>query len=152
MNTKQINKLFCMNPTFKGVFACDQLRLLKFKAPFALIVNTDPSSKPGTHWVAIVCDKRRHIEFFDSFGELPTVRNIQQYIKRSSKSSCYSTTQLQSVRSISCGLFAIGFIKARFRGLTLDDFINLFDQKNLRQNDILIDEFVSRCKAYKNVA
>ena len=37
---------------FRGVFAANRLPKRVSRYPSAYIVNTDPASKPGTHWVA----------------------------------------------------------------------------------------------------
>ena len=39
--------------TFCGVFPCDKLPQTIDKYPCGLVANTDPSSKPGTHWISI---------------------------------------------------------------------------------------------------
>ena len=45
-----------ISPVFKGVFAADQVPFgsLAREASWAVIINTDPISKPGQHWVAAV--------------------------------------------------------------------------------------------------
>ena len=52
-----------------GVFARDELpNLNKERRPFALVLNTDPRSKPRSHWLALVRPKEKLIEIFYSFG------------------------------------------------------------------------------------
>ena len=56
MNTKQIWQALTSNtktePYFDGVFAIDELCKIK-KKPELIICNTDPSNKPGQHWVLL---------------------------------------------------------------------------------------------------
>ena len=54
MNTKQIWQALTCNtktePYFDGVFPINELKNIKDK-PELIICNTDPSNKPGQHWV-----------------------------------------------------------------------------------------------------
>ena len=36
--------------------------------PYGFVANTDPSTEPGTHWVAFYFPSRDKGEFFDSYG------------------------------------------------------------------------------------
>ena len=57
MNTAQIAHALEADPitkkTFCGVFPCDKLPQTIDKYPCGFVANTDPSSKPGTHWISI---------------------------------------------------------------------------------------------------
>ena len=55
---------------FKKVCALDQLEKPTF--PSAYVINSDPSSEPGKHWVAVYFDKRGRVEYFDCYGLSPT--------------------------------------------------------------------------------
>jgi hypothetical protein len=56
MNTFQIKHALEQDPVtrkiFCGVFPSDKLPQTIEKYPCGFVANTDPSSKPGTHWVA----------------------------------------------------------------------------------------------------
>jgi len=55
---------------FDGVVAADRLP----NEPRLLVCNTDPSYRPGEHWIVIyVDDEGRYGEYFDSFGRPPSV-------------------------------------------------------------------------------
>jgi hypothetical protein len=151
MNTIQINKSFFKNNKFKGVFPCDCLPLRSFTLPYALVVNTDPASKPGTHWVALYVDEHNHAEFFDSFGRPLHNKYIVDFIDDNCASACWNTVCIQSDFSIKCGQFALGFVKARLQGVSADEFLSLFTQndEDLLDNDKIIEKFNQRCKAYK---
>ena len=73
MNTLQIERLLKKDlkskTIFKKVCALDQLEKPTF--PSAYVINSDPSSKPGEHWVAVYFDKRGRGEYFDSYGLPP---------------------------------------------------------------------------------
>ena len=72
MNTLQIERLLKKDlkskTIFKKVCALDQLEKPTFSS--AYVINSDPSSKPGEHWVAVYFDKRGRGEYFDSYGLL----------------------------------------------------------------------------------
>ena len=48
--------------------------------PHLLVCNTDPSDKPGQHWVCIHVEDG-HGEYFDSFGRRPTTL-FERYLNR----------------------------------------------------------------------
>ena len=55
MNTLQLERALKHNTftkkIFVGVFAADELPTLN-TFPYGFVANTDPSTEPGTHWVA----------------------------------------------------------------------------------------------------
>ena len=57
-----------LGPKFLGVFASDEKVPLTARKPYA-IINTDPRSSGGEHWVAIARVPTGQIMFYDSFGE-----------------------------------------------------------------------------------
>ena len=56
MNTLQLKRALERNPStkkiFGGVFAADELPKTFDTFPYGFVANTDPSTEPGTHWVA----------------------------------------------------------------------------------------------------
>jgi len=79
MNTTQINCALKSNRIFRGVFARDQLENVSLdRYPIAFVVNTDKSSGPGEHWVAIFIDQNGRGYYFDSYGR-PPLKEIDQF-------------------------------------------------------------------------
>ena len=82
MNTLQIERLLKKDlkskTIFKKVCALDQLEKPTF--PSAYVINSDPSSKPGEHWIAVYFDKRGRGEYFDSYGLPPTLVGLDSYM------------------------------------------------------------------------
>ena len=153
MDTCQVNKTFFKNKSFKGVFPCDQLPFAtKFKLPYGLIVDTDPASKPGEHWISIFVNENRHAEIFDSFGKPPSNEYIVSFVESYTESSCYSTVRVQHELSEKCGQFSIGFLKARMRGFSSEEYLSIFTHEDLLQNDAIIEVFNKSCAAYRNVS
>ena len=75
MNTAQIDSALKQDPmiskTFCGVFASYRLPQTIETYPCGFVANTDPSHKPGTHWVAFYFVSKEEGEFFDSYGYPP---------------------------------------------------------------------------------
>ena len=82
MNTLQIERLLKKDlkskAIFKKVCALDQLEKPTF--PSAYVINSDPSSEPKEHWVAVYFDKRNRGEYFDSYGLPPTLVGLESYM------------------------------------------------------------------------
>jgi hypothetical protein len=117
--------------SFLGVFADDQYNQVaskvKPKSRGSIIVNTDPSTKEGTHWQAIYFDARptgsKSIEFFDSFGRDPTANQLKgiKLISEKLKPDTYLKLKInkvkqQNVNSANCGYFSCRFLIDRYRG------------------------------------
>ncbi|GFV85003.1 uncharacterized protein F54H12.2 [Trichonephila clavipes] len=62
------------SPYFQGVYSRDTLPPLEEN--MCAIVNSDDSSQPGTHWLALFVNDKRELEFYDSFGQPPVFYNI----------------------------------------------------------------------------
>ncbi|GFY19643.1 uncharacterized protein F54H12.2 [Trichonephila clavipes] len=61
------------SPYFQGVYSRDTLPPLQEN--MCAIVNSDDSSQPGTHWLALFVNDKRELEFYDSFGQPPVFYN-----------------------------------------------------------------------------
>ena len=72
---------------FDGVYPSDRIPKLTDEGPYA-IVNTDNSSEPGSHWVAL-CKNGNSILFYDSFGR-PANRLVPS-VKRSGNGRVVNT-------------------------------------------------------------
>ncbi len=96
MNTIQINELLSEYDCFIGTYPRDLLPKEKIKIrPCALIVNTDESSKPGEHWLAIYLNANGIAEYFDSFGFMPMHNDIIKFLLRNNiKSLIYNSNQI----------------------------------------------------------
>ena len=78
------------NKYFRGVFASDELKKQTVtKFPSGYIANTDPSQKPGVHWVSFYFDENGKAEFFCSYGYPPKNFNFESWIEKNSTSWTY---------------------------------------------------------------
>jgi hypothetical protein len=125
---------------FVGVFASDTIPT-KIRYPAGLIVNTDPQSLGGTHWVAIYVNEEGGATFFDSLGQPPHVEGHRQFLKRQCNSMIYYSKQLlQDVNSDVCGQYCVIYLAVRARGFSTKDFLNFFaNSPSLLFNDRLIN-------------
>ena len=75
MNTAQIVYALEHDPkTSKKlcrVFPSEKLPQRIDKYPCGLVVNTDPSTKPGTHWIVIFLMPLQNGDWFDSYDKPP---------------------------------------------------------------------------------
>lgn len=124
------------------VVPCDRLPS-NFTLPAGFIVNTSPSTHPGSHWIAIFIDESGNATYFCSFGMKPKVKSIQNFLKLKCKSIKYNTVQLQKLNSPYCGQYAAVFLFYSFQGIKLETFQKHFSP-NLALNDHLILKMYSR--------
>lgn len=108
----------------RHVSACDQLPA-RISRPAAIIVNTDPSNRPGEHWNAIFIDAAGHGEYFDSFGRAPSGYHLK-FIQQNSKSWIYNSKILQDFSSDVCGMYCLIYLYFRMNNVPMMDFVNMF--------------------------
>ena len=132
---------------FQGVYASDQLKQIPTPStlPATYVINEDPTSKLGTHWVALYVDHYGYAEYFDSYGLKP-IASIAKFINRISDSmSSQNQLQLQSFQTQTCGPFCIFYLIQRHQGYTLDKMIRTFftsHRSRLLMNDYLVRDYV----------
>ena len=127
MNTKQIWQALTCNtktePYFDGVFPINELKNIKDK-PELIICNTDPSNKPGQHWVLFFFHNDT-VDFFDSLG-----KNMEYYgeefinfAKRFSSKFQISLMRTQPKNTSLCGQYCLYFAYKRCTGEKMDNII-----------------------------
>lgn len=140
--TKQLEYLALtdpvLNPVFQGVFAADQLPKNPEKIkPRAYIVNADPINKPGSHWFGVYTEKNK-CEVMDSYG-LPLTwyarSDLVPWIFERWEDVRSSAKILQEKKSKSCGQYVLIYLKMRCRGKSMNDFTDLFNERDYVRND-----------------
>lgn len=122
--SNQIRNIMKKFKKFVGVFAIDQLNLVPVRKEMGFILNTDPSTKKGSHWVAVYIVNNDSIEYYDSFGEDPPrrfMKGIKKLIDKL-KPEVYMKFKINRVidqrsNSGNCGLLAMNFLINRFKGI-----------------------------------
>ena len=145
-NTVDTNK-------FLGVFASDMLpttetlknAIIENNGEIGLVLNTDPSTKPGSHWVAIyVNSDGTEADYFDSYGLPPTrVPNISKFLMKNFKKWQYNKKRIQNYFSSVCGHYCIYFIVQRSKNIPMSKIANKFSAENCEQNDEMITEWIN---------
>ena len=147
MNTAQITHALEQDPvtskTFCGVFPSDKLPQTFDKYPCGFVANTDPSSGPGTHWVAFYFPSEEKGEFFDSYGHAPEYyrKSFGDFLK--SRAWDFNRRKLQSAWSDVCGQYCIFYLSHRARGQSMSNIVHLFNNDTVL-NDTKVSQFVKR--------
>ena len=131
-------------PLFEGVFAADTLPHRLHKRPALLIANTDPSSKPGTHWVAFYIGTHGEGEFWDSYGMPPIISQHRKFLDRHCKKWTYNPTSLQALDSKVCGEYCVLFLVYRAHGYSLPCFVKSLFTSNPKNNDQIVRKLFAR--------
>ena len=128
---------------FRGVFAADRLPRTVPQYPSSYIVNTDPASKPGTHWVAFYFPNKDQGEFFDSYGQTPEFyhRAFENFLNHNSYRWTYNRIALQSLTSNACGQYCLWYLLHRSRGISIARTLGYF-RKDKDWNDRMVKTFI----------
>ena len=127
MNTKQIWQALTCNtktePYFDGVFSIDMLHKIKNK-PKLIICNTDPSTKPGKHWVLFFFHNDT-VDFFDSLGNDMNYYGNEfiNFAKRFSSKYQISLIQTQPKNTSICGQYCLYFAHKICNGEKMENII-----------------------------
>ena len=123
LTTGQLNVLLSDVPIFRGTFPADAIPSFR-KLPAAIIVNTDPSSLPGEHWVSVVLKSNSKAIYFDPLGFPPLVGEMQKYLTEHAANGIkYSAVTVQSPTNKTCGLWCAAFVNHYAAGGSLRDFV-----------------------------
>lgn len=136
---KKIDHSLCNN-----VFAANRLPF-SMSRPVYLISNLDPDTKMGSHWVAIFININGEGEYFDSFGRRPDSYHLT-FLNRNTTRWIYNDRVIQNAFSSVCGQYCLLYLYLKYRGMSLNDFINIFTT-NTFYNDLLLNYmFQTYCK------
>ena len=109
--------------------------------PGSYVVNTDPSTAPGEHWVAMFFNNQRFAEFFDSYGLHPIVYGLTGVLDSHSSSWTYNSKTLQSLISEVCGPYTVYYILFRSCGCSLSEILTHFSS-NVSLNNKTVERFI----------
>lgn len=71
------------------------------------IVNLDSTKGPGTHWVLLYAVRPTEIYYFDPMGIPYPPKEVLERMKASKKKSDFNNSDVQTLRSESCGYFCM---------------------------------------------
>lgn len=99
-------------PRFNGVFSSDDVAGRRLDPGHAIIINFQPSSMRGSHWVCAIRPKGFPPIYIDPFG-FPPPKSIDSFL---GKNYLYNTRQYQELTSEQCGKFCYYFLKKFLEG------------------------------------
>jgi Adenovirus endoprotease. len=113
--------------SFLGAFPSYLLPQHPIGCSGTIIVNTDPHTENGSHWLAIRLQSQSHSSYyFDSYGLHPIIPSIHSFIRRTSIVWDYSALQLQGPINTVSGRYCCLFALHTDRGYTSKQFFGLF--------------------------
>ena len=126
MDSEQISFALRNIAGFSGVYPCDKLCDLATRAAadFSLVVNTDPSTRVGRHWVAIVV-RAGVCHVFCSLGEEPRRREIVSFCRRFTR-CLYNAQASQSPSEVTCAAYALMVIREMSRNVSFGEIVHHF--------------------------
>ena len=149
LSCQKIEKILNCSKSFIGCFASNQLETLSITCfPCTLIVNTDHTGTPGTHWICFRISKQR-IEMFDSLGllydnKLP--KELLVFIQRFSVTRSFKFNErLQPDSSLLCGFYCICFIFLR-QYCSFRNIQSYFDDNLVANDELIIKFFKYQCQ------
>ena len=153
MNTFEIKHALEQDPIarkmFCGVFPSNKIPQTLEKYPCGFVANTDPSSKPGTHWVAFYFPSEGEGEFFDSYGHSPDYYiEFKNFLKKHSHEWNYNKRKLQGNWSDVCGQYSIFYLSHRARGVSMKKIVQMFSNDS-ELNDKKVFRFVQAHFTFK---
>jgi hypothetical protein len=126
MDTVQIQCTLRNVRSFLGVYPSDLLPY-SIKQTGTVIINTDPHTQKGSHWLGVHIEPRSsHAYYFDSYGIPPFIPTIQSLLRRNCTVWDYNTVQLQGFTSTVCGHYCCLFALYMERSITPKQFFGLF--------------------------
>lgn len=142
MDTRQILTILRSTIGNAHVVPSDKLPTKIPYKPCAMVINTDPSYKPGMHWVAIYIPAASEpVEYFDSYGQKPNISSIRNFITKFPE-SWYNNQRLQGPLSSVCGHYCIYFLIKRWQGYSTDQILGQFSN-DYEENDAMITEWLN---------
>ena len=124
------------NSKFIGCFGRNNLPKI-VPLPCSLIINTDPTTKPGDHWLGLVLTKKKCF-YFDSFGLGIMDKNIIDFLKKYYDKVTINNECIQHYDSDKCGLYCIAFVNNVNSKSSYERFISNFNLVHLLKNDNIV--------------
>jgi hypothetical protein len=155
--TDDIDKIMARYKDYVGTIARDQIKHIasnvKPRSRVAFVMNTDPSTKKGEHWVSIYVDARPNgsnsVEYYDSFADPcppDVLKSLKHLVERMKPDSFLkfkeNRVRHQSASTSNCGYFASRFLIDRFRNKSFSEATGFSDkiQNAVKENEAEIEK------------
>lgn len=159
MYESEIEREMADDPEFEGCIASDEVLTLPHDKPvFSCIMNTDPRSKPGQHWVAIRVDTKtdNQVCYYNPFGEDPSPQfeiDIKTLVDRMKvphmlkfKVNNVKNQQLSSNR---CAVHCINFLRKMKNNMSFQDATGFKIPENIDNSSKMEKEAKKLQKTFK---
>jgi hypothetical protein len=133
MNTNQIDNmlssLYSTRNIYLGCFPCDGApRPRKF--PVCMVLNLDPLTQRGSHWIAVYAKQNKCAIYFDSLGLKPN-QCLHKYLRANFSKIIMNNNRYQSFNSNLCGVYCIVCLHFLSIGYDYESFLkHLSSTKN----------------------
>jgi hypothetical protein len=133
---------------FRGVYAQNEIRQAmtkceRLEAPSAFVINSDPITLPGEHWLAVFHNRSRQFEFFDTYDMSPSTYGLDgswNFINT-------NTRKVQALDSNACGQHCIFYIHERCIHPSEKDPYTQFPQSMpVEQIDAFVKQYVMKLR------
>jgi hypothetical protein len=125
---------------YGGCFSKDNLIINDAKKNKCYVLNLDAADGPGTHWVGLYNVDPTYCVYIDPFGQ-PCPEHVLKFMKATGKKALYMDIDLQSIKSSSCGWFAVCILTEMIRGRKLTDILYDDFTANPEQNELILKKY-----------
>ena len=145
LSNHDIDSILKPLPFFIGTFSANTIPPIRnFKNPQAMVVNTARLGESGEHWVGLLINESRECYYFDPLGgQIYNIDILYSLQKMKITKYQYSTRQVQSFASNSCGYFCLAFVLAWKLKIPYDVFVDQFSE-DLKKNDRICYDFIKK--------
>ena len=129
-------------PAFSGVYAAEQLKLVKNNT--LAILNTESSKGEGKHWCGVLISKDQAGEFWDSLGHHLSRyhEHWHNYLLETCGKYKYNNVKLQKDWEKNCSAHVIAYVYYRYKGYSFEEIVNIVKNINL---DLFLTELTKKC-------
>lgn len=156
--TNQLNQVLSTLPStrslFRGTYGCDQIpnphttnRAGRFR-PWIMVVNTQPSTSPGEHWLLLGADTPTHLQVFDSYGldfQTNYANHWFQDVVQRFQTLGQNRNTYQSLNSNVCGHYCIYVASQYGHTGSFENLPDITPNRFFAQNDAMVAHIASVC-------
>ena len=140
MNYNEINLIASQLkiPNFCGVFGLDELKQIHKQRNGLIIFNTQPTTLPGQHWIALCTED---IFYFDSLNSgFHSNDSVAKFLIKMNRNLIFNNIKIQSNTSNLCGVHCLVFCHIMSQNNTMSMFqsfmtrisnVNVFKREQL---------------------
>lgn len=113
------------------------------KYPTLFVLNTDYAQGEGEHWCLFIRINEVENEFFDPYGQPPTLYNFEESLFQKINKIVYNDTRVQG-KLPTCGHHCVFFGINRAMGHSMEHIVKNIYSSNLEKNDNNVFQFIKK--------